>query len=355
MQNLNRSDKVFIPQIRFISSAHIFLVLVIITILSLSCVDQKSKKFDSDGPTKLRIEQDETAETISVFRADGKEAIVTQNAKSDFRPYLHPIVTPDGKGLLTEYSPGHHKHQTGLYWGFTRVNGQAVSEDTLKKWFYRQDKPEEIASAIGRDYFHHPDGDYWQKVSASVLQATGEDVIWQTVYNMLDERGNTILTETQRWSMREQDGKFLLNLEWNGNAKIDVTIGEFDYGGMFLRMPWRKGIKGQVVNAKRQINDQADGQKSTWVDVGMQVEGREDLAHVAIFDHPSNGGYPQTWRVDGQLGIGPARARLGDWKIDIGKTETIRHQIVAYTGDLNNIELTKLWQEYTGSRSTAAL
>jgi len=301
--------------------------------------EQKPEKSDPEGPTKLRVEQDEAAGTISVFRADDKEAIVTQNAKPDFRPFLHPIAAPDGQGVLTENSPGHHRHQTGLYWGFTRVNGQTdVPQDTLKKWFYKKDKPEEIAKAIGRDFFHHPDGDYWQRVSATVLQATGTDVMWQTVYNMLDESGNTILTETQRWSMREQDGKFLLNLEWNGNAKTDVTIGKFAYGGMFLRMPWRKGIKGQAVNSARQLNRQANGQRATWVDVGMQVEGRDDLAHIAIFDHPSNGGYPQTWRVDGQLGVGPVRAAKGDWKIEKGKTETIRHLIVAYTGDLTDVE-----------------
>jgi hypothetical protein len=283
--------------------------------------DHKPETFGSDGPTALRVEQDEAAGTISVFRADGKEAIVTQNAKPNFRPFLHPIVAPDGKGLLTEYSPGHHEHQTGLYWGFTRVNG--------------------------RDYFHHPESDYWQRASASVLQATGEEVMWQTVYNMLDERGHTILTETQRWSMREQDGKYLLDLEWNGTAKADVTIGEYDYGGLFLRMPWREGIRGQAINAARQVNAQAEGQRADWVDVAMQVEGREDLAHIAIFDHPSNAGYPQAWRVDGQLGIGPARARLGDWKIEKGKTETIRHQIVAYTGDYSDIELSKLWQKYS--------
>jgi hypothetical protein len=36
----------------------------------------------------------------------------------------------------------------------------------------------------------------------------------------------------------------------------------------------------------------------------MQVEGRDDLAHVTIFDHPENRGFPQKWRVDDQLGIG---------------------------------------------------
>ena len=73
-------------------------------------------------------------------------------------------------------------------------------------------------------------------------------------------------------------------------------------------MPWKDGIKGEVINAARQRNEKAEGQRAMWVDVGMQVEGRNDLAHVAIFDHPGNKGYPLHWRVDGQLGVGTARA-----------------------------------------------
>jgi putative membrane-bound dehydrogenase-like protein len=280
-------------------------------------------------PRKLRLIQDEKAGTISVYRAEGKTPILTQNAKPDFRPYLHPIAAPDGKGVLTEYSPGHHKHQTGLYWGFTRVNG--------------------------RDYFHHPQGDYWRRVSAKIVQATGTEVKWQTVYDLLDSTGTAVLTETQNWAMREQDGKYLLDLEWQGEAKTDVTIGKYDYGGLFLRMPWKPGIKGEVINAARQRNAAAEGQRAMWVDVGMQVEGRSDLAHVAIFDHPENKGYPQPWRVDNQLGIGPARARTGDWTIKRGETEVIRHQLVVYTGELNDVELTKTWSAFSGVNSTHAL
>ena len=279
--------------------------------------------------TDLRLVQDERAGTISVVRAGSTTPILTQNAKAGFRPYLHPIVAPDGKGILTEYSPGHHKHQTGLYWGFTRVNG--------------------------RDYFHHPDSTYWRRISAKILEPTGPEVKWQTVYDLLDSTGRAVLTETQTWSMREQDGKYLLDLEWAGEAQTDVTIGKYDYGGLFLRMPWHEGIKGEVINAARQRNEKAEGQRAMWVDVGMQVEGRDDLAHIAIFDHPDNKGFPQTWRVDGQLGIGPARARTGDWKIAKGQTETIRHQLVVYTGILNDVELTNTWSEFSGQNSTAAL
>jgi putative membrane-bound dehydrogenase-like protein len=274
----------------------------------------------------LRIQQDERAGTLSVYRVGQSSPILVQNARPDTRPYLHPIAAPDGKGVLTEYQPTHHPHQTGLYWGFTRVNG--------------------------RDYFHNPQADYWRRVSASVTQAEGEEVHWQTVYDLLDASGNTTLTETQRWSMQERKGTFVLTLEWRGQARTDITIGQYDYGGLFLRMPWREGIAGEVVNAARQKNERAEGQRAMWIDVGMQVDGRSDQAHVAIFDYPDNRGYPQTWRVDGQLGVGTAVSRTGDWTIRNGETEVIRHQFVVYTGVLNDVELTNAWTEFSGNRST---
>lgn len=277
----------------------------------------------TDKPLLLR--EDKTAQTLAVYRPGSATPILTQVIKADFRPFLHPIVAPDGKGVLTEYSPGHHKHQTGLYWGITRVNG--------------------------RDYFHHPQGDYWRKVSAKILEAKGTTVRWQTVYDLLDSTGRAVLTETQNWSMREQNGRYLLDLEWNGEAHTDVTIGKYDYGGLFLRMPWTKGIAGEVVNAARQRNEKAEGQAAPWVDVGMQVAGRSDWAHVAIFDHPQNRNYPTPWRVDGQLGVGPARARKGDYIIKKGTTEILKHQLVVYTGTLNDVELNKTFGEFTGNKS----
>ncbi|MEQ9442117.1 MAG: PmoA family protein [Cyclobacteriaceae bacterium] len=307
----------------------------------------------------LMIRQDENGEAISVFRKNEEKPILTQNAKADFRPYLHPIVAPDGKGVLTEYSPDHHKHQTGLYWGFTRVNGTGAEKDELAKWFYDPEKPEEIKKKIGRDFFHFPDESHWQKISADVLKSAGDEVSWRTVYNMLDEAGAPILEETQTWTFTEKEGKYLISLKWEGKALTDITINEFDYGGLFLRMPWHEGIPGEVVNAARQRNEKAEGQRAMWVDVGMQVEGRDDLAHIAIFDHPENKGFPQTWRVDNQLGIGPVRARMGDWTIEEGQTETIRHEIVVYTGELDDVEMKEAWDKYTGQEgamySTASL
>ena len=304
--------------------------LLFITLLpGYGCTGDEAGDAQPAWETRLSIRQDERAGTISVFREKATEPLIVQNARASFRPYLHPIMAPDGKGVLTEDNPAHHPHQTGLYWGFTRVNG--------------------------RDFFHHPEASHWRRVSATVREALGDVVTWQTVYDLLDETGTPILRETQNWSMRAPKGKIFLDLEWTGEAKTDLTIGEYSYGGLFLRMPWRQGIRGDVVNAARQRDQQAEGKRALWVDVGMEIEGREDLAHIAIFDHPQNDGFPQTWRVDGQMGVGPVRVRIGAWEILKGEMEIIRHRLVAYAGELNNVELRDLWKEYSGSRYTDAL
>ncbi|MBT3481926.1 MAG: c-type cytochrome [Opitutales bacterium] len=276
----------------------------------------------------LRLVENEDDETISVFRDDSSDAILVQNARADHRPYLHPIVSPDGNGILTEYSPGHHVHQTGLYWGFTHLNG--------------------------RDYFHNPSDGYWQLVESNILAATGEVVQWETVYHLLDEEGTALMEESQVWSMRDTGERYFLDLVWSGKAHTEVTISEYDYGGLFLRMPWSEEIDGKVVNSSRQVNSRANEQRATWVDVGMEIEGRDDWGHIAIFDHPENTTFPMPWRVDRKMGVGPARSQLGDWKIPAGSIETFKHQFVVYTGELNDVELNEKWLAYGEQRYNSA-
>lgn len=273
-------------------------------------------------PVQLKLLKDEGEGTISVYKMSGDEPILTQHAKEDFRPYIHPIIAPDGKGVLTEYSPGHHRHQTGLYWGFTDING--------------------------RDYFHNPQGDYWRQVALNMLEEEGEEVKWQTIYQLMDEQGAPVMEETQVWSMQFIDGEYILDLAWTAQAHVNLSIGKYDYGGLFLRMPWKSGIEGEITNAARSKNERAEGQAAMWADVGMKLDGREDWAHVTIFDHPDNRGFPNKWRADGQLGLGPAYTRDGEWTLDEGQVETIRHRLVVSTGDLDETAVNEAWSHFAG-------
>jgi hypothetical protein len=271
---------------------------------------------------ELFVRQDRDSGTISIFQSDNKSApILVQHAKQDERPFIHPIVAPDGKGTLTQYRPEHHPHQTGLYWGLKMVNG--------------------------RDYFMNWRQDYWRKVSDSVFNAKGQSVQWQTAYDLLDEKGMVCLTETTNWTFQIKDGTYWIDLVWKGNAKTDITFGKFYVGGLFLRMPWFKGIAGEVINANGQKNQEAEGQKAIWTDIGMAIKNRNDWGHFAIFDHPQNNSFPVAWRVDNELGVGPSRQITGDWTLRKGETEVVRYRLVVYTGKFDHGRLMKLWREFS--------
>jgi hypothetical protein len=267
----------------------------------------------------LEVKQDEKAETISVYRAGGKEPILTQNAIKDVRPYIHPIVAPDGKGLLTQYRPSHHLHQTGIYWGFKLVNG--------------------------REFFMKWQGDHYRRVSARAITLKGPRVRWQTVYDMLEEDGSTVMTETQTWTMEDVGGRYLLDLEWTGEAKANVKLGQIYVGGLFVRMPWHEGVAAEAINSVGQRDSEAEAQRAAWVDMGIQVDGRDDLAHIAILDHPDNPNFPATWRVDQQFGFGP-NLEGREINIEKGNALAVRYRVVAYTGKFDRAQIMQGWKEF---------
>ena len=157
-------------------------IIALMLVLILSACQQKSPE-KVEGSFYL----EQSADAIFIYQEGKDSPVLTQHTKQDHRPYLHPIMAPGTSSALTQFSPGHHKHQTGLYWGFTRINGSGAEPDTLKKWFYRKDKPANIQDQIGRDFFHNPGGDYWQKVSSDALIVEGDQLKWETVYHLLDD------------------------------------------------------------------------------------------------------------------------------------------------------------------------
>ena len=234
--------------------------------------------------------------------SDGPVIIQQGDSKNHTRPYIHPLRSPDGKHVLTQFSPGHHKHQTGLYWGQTRINK--------------------------RDFFHNYGKDYWKHIKNSLGNNSME-------FNsqLLDENSAPMLEDRQQWNYTPGEGHYILDLTWTGTAIQDVTIGRDSYGGLFLRMPWKRGIKASCLNSEGMKNQQGEGKAAKWVDLAMQIDGMKKMAHIAMIDHPKNQGYPTLWRIDGQFGVGPALARRGDIRIQKGESLTYRYRLVVYESD----------------------
>jgi hypothetical protein len=268
---------------------------------------------------QLRIARTGT-NTVEVYREGAPAPLLIQNVAPGMRPYIHPLLAPDGNGVLTQFRPNHHIHQTGLYFGFASVNG--------------------------RSFFHNTDGSYFRVREAKVEAAHGRRAAWSVTTDWLDKDGGVLLTETQRWSMEDFGAHYFLDLDWSGSAAVGVTVAKYDYGGLFIRMPWHAGIAGEAISSEGLSNKAAEGQRARWVDVGMAIQGRTDWAHVAMMDHPANPDHPVPWRVDVNLGIVPSRSRLGDWKIAKGETARARYRMLVYTGGLNKELIEKTWKTW---------
>ena len=267
------------------------------------------------------VEYEPGSNQIEIYKEGLSDPVVTQIVKRDMRPYLHPILPPDGQGVLTEIHPNHHLHQTGVYWGLKKVNG--------------------------RDFFMNNGGTHYRRVDVEVVEQHGRLVAWKTRYQLLDGQGNPILQETQIWKLSESSGAFLLDLEWRGEALQKTLVERFFVGGLFLRMPWFEGVEGEAVNALGERNAaEAESRRANWLDVGMAIAGRNDWGHIAILDHPDNVASPSPWRVDRQLGVGPSRQILGDWSLEKGEVAIERYRLVIYTGTLDRESIEQRWKSF---------
>jgi hypothetical protein len=274
---------------------------------------------------KLSWTQDKKNRRWALSRTGGKTPLMVFNLPEDGRPFLHPLLAPDGDGILTEYSPGHHKHQTGLYVGFVKINGRDYFHNRGKEYFMQDGDPAAITES--------------DKAAATLLFKT----------QLLSEEGKPLLTELQDWTIEDRTSHYILDLALSYEAKEDVTFAKHDYGGVFLRMPWRAKGGGKATNSEGDVNDKAEGKKAKWVDVGMPIAGRKNEGRIAILDHKDNPKHPVSWRVDGQLGVGPAPSRDADWKIEKGKNVKFRYRFVVYTGEMKKELLEEAWKEFVGS------
>jgi hypothetical protein len=267
-------------------------------------------------------------DSFTLLQKGRKEPVLTWVAPSSGRPYVHPLRAPDGEGVLTEYSPEHHKHQTGLFVGFVKLNG--------------------------RDFFHNRGNEFFKKrtTASSTMKNNNrfQSAHFSMDYQLLDKSGEGLLREQQNWSWMPVGEHVRLDLRLVLESEQDVTLGKYDYGGLFLRMPWKQKTGGKAVNSEGDENAKAEGKAAKWVDVGMPIEGRKDWGHVAILDHKDNPRHPVLWRVDGQLGVGPALTRSGDYKLKKGDTLTLKYRLVVYTGELDKQLIEKAWKEFTDKK-----
>lgn len=275
----------------------------------------------------------ERSDYVLRFRRAGGSVLVVQNAEPDARPFIHPIVCPDSSGVLTEDAPSHHPWQHGLYIGLNDVNGVGFWAEGLLKH----------VKGYENDGTFHP-----RPLESPTCNANRAK--WRVVTDWRDPQGVTMLTETQAWALTDLGERLIvLDLTWTLEARIDLRFGKYAYGGLFLRMPYRKDLDARSQTSEGLVNQTGEGQRARWVALEMPVEGRFDYAGIAILDHPRNPQHPTPWRIDGDFGVGPARCIAGAWSLSAGQSTVERYRLLAFPGHFSPNEIETDWQRYAAA------
>lgn len=161
--------------------------------------------------------------------------------------------------------------------------------------------------------------------------------------------GSPLLIETQAWQFADNGESITLDVFWTLRATQDLRFGEHSYGGLFLRMPWRKETGGDVLTSEgHNTASTAEGQRARWIALSMRIPTRDKgPVGVAFFDHPKNPEYPNPWRVDDNLGIVPSRCIAGEWQLPQGDVSTNRYRLVAFIGAMDRAAIEAEGRKFT--------
>ncbi len=282
----------------------------------------------------LKVQHDPDA--IGIYFENDPRPLLVQNAEPNKRPFLHPLRCPVTGSILTEDAPPHHPWQHGLYFGLNDVNGVG---------FWTEHLSEKRMATDG----------YFDPAPLAVPKVEDRRASWQVETTYRCPKQEAMMIETQEWCLQIQDHDrlYVLDLEWSLKAQQDLTFGQYAYGGLFLRMPYRKETGGTARNSEGLKNPECEGQRARWVAVSMLLVNQDDQTNsqengsMAILDHPENPEHPVPWRVDGQLGIGPGRCIAGAWNLPKNESTTSRYRMLMYPGAIDSDLINAQWDAFS--------
>jgi hypothetical protein len=265
----------------------------------------------------------------------GGELFTTFNFGPELpKPFFYPVLGPSGKPITRKVpveTGEDHPHQKSLWIAIDEVN-------EVDFWA-------EKGKIINRSVeLVTPKGD------PAVLRAKNE---WQ------DANGKAVVTETT--TVRIGSNRLMEFEIVFAAGESPVTFGDTKEGLFGVRVHTElredKGT-GKIRNADGLETDKnCWGNESPWVDYSGKVEGAAQ--GVAIFDHPGNFRRSR-WHVRGYglFSVNPFGGKAytsnaandGAYKLDAGKSFTLRYAAYVHEGDSQQGKVAETFQKYAAPK-----
>lgn len=250
------------------------------------------------------------------FRFDGRELTCYRFGESLRRPFLYPLVGPEGHCLTRmghPRDPFGHSHHNSVWIAHQKVAG-------VDFWADRLPGGAEPGRIVHQRFERFEDGDQ----SAWLL----------AVNHWIGGDGRCLLVERRRieaMAPSESNWLLLIDLQFESPGGATVEIEQNPFGVIGVRMAKTIGVTdggGRILNSEGQRNEPEVFRKpAKWCDYSGPLTNRLS-GGIALFDHPQNPNHPTAFHVrnDGWMGAcltldqpvqiapgQPLRLRYGLW------------------------------------------
>ncbi len=240
-------------------------------------------------------------------------------------PYFFPVNGPLSGGSVTSMRNSLYPHQSSLYFTCDKLNG----------------------------------GNYWQE-GLDRGQILSEDI------RIVEQRGERVVIVNECiWNSKGSDspvkdfrkiiisspsqGIYQIDFEIAIVALTDIEILKTNHSLFSARMASDLSVVngGTMINAQGETNEEGTfGKKTEWIDYygkrGGIMEG------LAIFQHPSNPGYPFAWFTRDYGLFSPMPTYWQDRLfIPMNKEIRLRYRVLVHGGDYNEADIAGYFKKYS--------
>lgn len=306
---------------------------------------------------------------------DGKPFTSYRYASTVKKPILYPLLDAGGhpvtRGFPLAPRPGErtdHPHQVGHWFNFGDVNG-------FDFWGHSDATPKDRLAHMGTI------------VHTGIVRAAGGDSGELAVTaDWVAADGTTLLREATTFTFRGGPDWRTVDRRttWTA-ASGTVTFGDTKEGAFGIRVARglehpstepgtfvnqagevakvpvldNTGVTGEYLASDGTRGEKVWGRRGPWMALSGEVEGAP--VTLAIFDHPSNHGFPTRWHARGyglfaanpfgQHSFDPSQP-TSHFALDRGEALTFLHRILIRQGKQTRERLQADYEEFAGTTST---
>ena len=232
-------------------------------------------------------------------------------AEDEKYPFFYPVNGPSGAGV-TSMRNGRFPHHSSLFFGCDHVNGGNYWQQGLERGRIASEGPE-------------------------IVQANGEEIII-TDRCVWERPGSRPLRDERRIVLRAPSPQHLeIDFSITLEALEDVEIRKTNHSLFSARMDpeLTPVFGGEMVNAEGENGEKGTfGKPSPWLACYGPRGGKPE--GLAIFQHPSNPGYPSPWFTRDYGFLSPTPMFWPEdgrsTRMDKGEKLSLRYRVVVFSG-----------------------